>query len=89
MHVKKGDKKLVKALKHIQRAEDSNTIFDKLRIIRNKIPSGGLKHLLVPENPNENPKECQHWRQVDVPEELRHFYKSATDNTLDNQKIAI
>ncbi|CAB9530719.1 expressed unknown protein [Seminavis robusta] len=49
----KEDKKLVKALKHIQRAEDSNTIFDKLRIIRNKVPSGGLKHFLVPENPQQ------------------------------------
>ena len=65
-----GDMKKARLLKHIKRTEESNDVFHKLRNIRNKVPSGGLKHLLVPEDPTMDPKQCTDWRTVDIPHEI-------------------
>ena len=68
-----GDKKTAKIIKRIKRAEAVSRVFKKIAFARGKTMTGGLTQLLVPENPEENPKTCKRWRLVQDPEEIKRL----------------
>lgn len=66
-----GNSKMAKKLRQIKRAEEVSHVYRKLDRIRKPFHQGGLSHLLVPEDPNDNPKTCTSWRRVDDPDEIQ------------------
>ena len=67
----KGDSKRAKAIRGMQQAEDVSKVYNKLKAIRNKIPSSGLSSLQVPVDPSVDPKQCDEWKTIETPEEIR------------------
>ena len=65
-----GDKDEAKIIRRIQRAEKVKKVFQKCRKAMKKNQHGGLASLLVPEDPEEDPKACDNWRRVECPEEI-------------------
>jgi hypothetical protein len=52
------------------KAEDIKAMDAKLRAIRNNRSKQGISKLEVPTNPHDDPKTCQHWRTVDLPDKI-------------------
>ena len=84
-----GDQKTAAIIRRIQRAEATKKVYTKCRTARGLNNHGGISYLLVPENPNQDPKLCENWRRVDCPEEIiallterniKHFGQSANCN---------
>jgi hypothetical protein len=69
-HDQNGNKKEANNARQIKKAEQVKRVFQKLRAIRGLMTSGGLSHVLVPVDPNENPKTCTEWRREDNPQAL-------------------
>ena len=70
-HEATGNTKMAKKLRGMQRAEQTKRVFQKCKAARNPPPEGGLSHVLIPVNPNDNPRTCQNWRRIDDPDELK------------------
>ena len=64
------DKEKSAILKHLIKAEDIKAMYAKIRAIRKHQSKGGITSLEVPEDPDEDPKTCTHWRKVDLPSEI-------------------
>jgi hypothetical protein len=47
-------------------------MFQKLQSLRSTRQRGGITRLEVPENPDDDPKTCVHWKVIDVPSEILH-----------------
>jgi hypothetical protein len=62
-------KKQARILRHIIKAEEIKMMYKKIRRLRAKATSG-ITCIEVPCDPSENPKQCQHWRTVDTPDEV-------------------
>ena len=84
-----GDKKTAAIVRRIKRAEATKKVYAKCRTARKLNIQGGISYLLVPEDPTQDPKVCEHWRRVDCPEEItallqernqKHFGQSANCN---------
>ena len=84
-----GDPKTALIVHQIKRAEATKKVFAKCRAARNLNKHGGISYLMVPEDPTQDPKECENWRRVDCPEEIiallqernhKHFGQSANCN---------
>ncbi len=59
-------------LRRLQKAEDIKQLFQKLKVIRLSNQRQGVTRIEIPLHPGDDPKECQEWRQVDVPTEVLH-----------------
>ena len=84
-----GDKKTAAIVRRIKRAEATKKVYAKCRTARGLNKHGGISYLLVPEDPTQDPKECENWRRVDCPDEIiallqdrnqKHFGQSANCN---------
>jgi hypothetical protein len=62
--------KEAKRIKRIQRAEEVKRVFQKCEAIRHPNKQGGLAYILVPENPDDDPKRCKNWKQLICPKEM-------------------
>ena len=62
-----GNTKMANRIRGMQRAEEVSRVFQHCRAARNLTHEGGLSYLLVPANPQDNPKTCKEWKRVDCP----------------------
>ena len=69
-HEAAGNTKLAKKIRGMKNAESTKRVFQRCRAARNLGAEGGLTHVLVPDNPNDNPRTCDHWRRIDCPKEM-------------------
>ena len=69
-HKAKGNSKLAKKIRGMQRAEETKWVFQKCQKAQHIQVKGGLSYILVPVNPQDNPKTCTEWRRVDCPKEM-------------------
>jgi hypothetical protein len=74
--VKKADKAEAKRLRKIKKAEDLNELFNKLRRARNQHCRTGVVRLEIPLHPTADPKTCNEWTQIDVPEDIVKLLQS-------------
>ena len=70
-HEVRGNGKQAKIHRQILRAEAMKKVWRKCQAARGLHKQGGLSYLEVPADPTENPKECENWRRVDIPEEIK------------------
>jgi hypothetical protein len=64
------DKEKSQILKHLIKAKDIKAMYAKLRAICNNRSKQGISKLEVPTNPHDDPKTCQHWRTMDLPDKI-------------------
>ena len=88
-HEARGDKTTAAIVRRIKRAEATKKVYAKCRTARNLNNHSGISYLMVPDDPNQDPKVCENWRRVDCPEEIiallqernqKHFGQSANCN---------
>jgi len=65
-----GDKQKAKKIRQMQRAEAMKMVWKKCAIARGLNKGGGLSHVLVPTDPNTDPKQCTEWTKLDDPPEV-------------------
>ena len=65
-----GDKERARKIRQIQRAEAMKAVWTKCAVARGLNKGGGLSHVLVPTNPDEDPKQCEEWTKLDDPPEV-------------------
>jgi rubrerythrin len=64
------DAKSAKIVQQIQKAEEMARVWKKCAAARGLTQEGGLSYLLVPEDPDISPKQCNEWRRIDDQEEI-------------------
>jgi hypothetical protein len=57
-------------LRNLKKAEAIKKLFQKLQNLRSTRQRGGITRLEVPDNPDDDPKTCVHWKVIDVPTEI-------------------
>ncbi|KAI2491614.1 hypothetical protein MHU86_22931 [Fragilaria crotonensis] len=68
------ERKVVASLRRLKKVEDIKHLFRKLKNVRSSNDRYGVTRLEIPVHPEEDPKVCTEWQQIDVPEEiLRHL----------------
>ena len=67
---KDSDKKTATRLRRLKKAEDIKNLFDKLRHVRTNTKRQGVTRIEIPLHPEDDPKQCSEWRQVEVPTEV-------------------
>jgi hypothetical protein len=65
-----SDKEQAKILRQIHKAEALNRMFNKLRRMQACTERSGVSRIEIPVHPDEDPKTCSEWREVDVPTEV-------------------
>ena len=65
-----ADKAQSQKLRQIQKAEDLNQLFKKLKAVRKTDTRKGVTRIEIPIHPTTDPKTCTEWRQIDVPTEI-------------------
>jgi hypothetical protein len=65
-----ADRKKAKLLRCIRKAEEIKQVFDKLKYVRERQDRRGLTRIKIPLHPDVDPKNCNQWRQLDVPTEI-------------------
>ena len=69
-----ADKEQAQKLRQIQKAEDLDQLFKKLKAVRKSDTRKGVTRIEIPVHPSTDPKTCTEWRQIDVPTDiLRHL----------------
>ena len=66
----KADKQTAQILRRLKKAEDLKNLFAKLKHVRTKDTRQGVVRLEIPLHPDDDPKNCSQWTQVDVPTEI-------------------
>jgi hypothetical protein len=66
----KGHFKEAKHIHGMQTAEEKAQLWKKCTAARGLNKEGGLTYLLVPTDPNADPKECEQWTRVDDQEQM-------------------
>ncbi|KAI2490869.1 hypothetical protein MHU86_23692 [Fragilaria crotonensis] len=66
----KADKKRAKILRRLKKAEDIKELFRKLKHVRIKKKHQGVTRIEIPLHPNDDPKSCTEWTQVEIPTEI-------------------
>ena len=66
----KADKQQAQRLRRFKKAEDLKQLFRKLRFVRNAAIKRGVTRLEIPIHPEEDPKKCTEWQQIDVPSDI-------------------
>ena len=64
------DRESAKHLRRLRKAEDIKQLFKKLKYVRTKSERRGVTRLEIPRDPTVDPKQCQDWKQVDVPTDI-------------------
>ena len=68
------DKNTVKTLRRQKQKEENRNLSRKLKQVRTVKKSQGVTRLEIPVNPQQDPKSCTEWKQIDIPEEvLKHL----------------
>ena len=67
LHEDTGDSKLAKKIRGMKHVEEVKRVFQRCRKARQLGTEGGLSHVMVPTDPEENPRTCTEWTQVDCP----------------------
>ena len=57
-------------LRNIRKAEEMKQMFKKIRFLRKDKSQGGLNRIEVPVDDTDDPKKCENWRAVDMPDEI-------------------
>jgi hypothetical protein len=65
-----GNKKKARRIKHVQRAEAISQVWKKCTAARGLYNTGGISHVVVPEDSMEGPKTCQVWKKLEDPQEV-------------------
>jgi hypothetical protein len=81
-----GDTDKAKIIRSIKRAEKQQRTFQKCRNLRFPNRQGGLAHVLIPEDPNDNPKTCTSWIREDRPEVLEKLIEDRNVNHFSQSK---
>lgn len=68
--MKQCDKKEATRLRHLQKAEATNQLFTKLRSLQQLQQKTGVTRIEVPPPSDADPKECNTWVQVDIPDKV-------------------
>ena len=68
--MKKSDKDEATRLRHLQKAEAINQLFSKLRSLQQIQQKTGVTRIEVPSPSDADPKTCNSWVQVDIPDEV-------------------
>jgi len=71
MYEKAGKTLSATAVRRIKRAEATARVWVDVSAARGLNKGGGLSHVLIPEDPAEDPATCQEWTKVDDPQEIR------------------
>jgi hypothetical protein len=66
----KNDKEQGQILRRLQKAEDIKQLFRKLKVLRAPHQRQGVTRIEIPLHPDEDPKECPEWQQIEVPTEV-------------------
>lgn len=69
----KDDTKAAKIVRRIRNAEESKRTFKKVAAARGLTNKGGLDHILVPTDPEANPKTCTDWKRIEDPVEVNAY----------------
>ncbi|KAI2501501.1 hypothetical protein MHU86_12946 [Fragilaria crotonensis] len=67
---KQADKESATRLRHMKKAEDIKQLFRKISGVRKNKLRQGVTRIEIPLHPDDNPKMCTEWRQIDVPTEI-------------------
>ena len=59
-----------KRLKQIIKAEETKQLFRKLKYLRSKSSKSGLTRIMIPTNPDDDPKMCTSWKTINDPQEM-------------------
>ena len=65
-----GNSKLANKIQGMQKAEQVKHVYQRCRAARNLGTEGGLTHVLVPQDPNDNPRHCKTWKRIDNPTKM-------------------
>ncbi|KAI2492122.1 hypothetical protein MHU86_22426 [Fragilaria crotonensis] len=69
-----GDRHLARILRRLKKAEDIKLLFNKLQCARQGNQKKGVVRIEIPLHPEDDPKSCTQWTQVDIPTEVvRHL----------------
>lgn len=69
-----GDRHLARILRRLKKAEDIKLLFNKLQRVRQSSQKKGVVRIEIPLHPDDDPKSCTQWTQVDIPTEVvRHL----------------
>jgi hypothetical protein len=69
-----GDRHTARILRRLKKAEDIKQLFQKLKRVRECDRKRGVVRVEIPLHPEEDPKSCTSWTQVDIPTEvIRHL----------------
>jgi exonuclease III len=60
----------VRHLKRMKKSEDIRQLFGKLRNIQRTQERRGVTRLEIPVHPEEDPKVCKEWQQIDIPDQI-------------------
>jgi hypothetical protein len=64
------DQKSAKILRRLRKAEDIKELFQKLKPLRNPEARKGVTRIEIPLHPEDDPKSCTEWQQIEVPTEV-------------------
>jgi hypothetical protein len=67
---KESDKSRAKMLRQLQVAEAKNRLYAKIRAMRTVKERTGVSRIEIPLHPDQDPKVCSEWQQIDVPTEV-------------------
>ena len=65
-----SDRTQAKILRQIHAAEAKNRVYAKLRSLRMVNERTGISRIEIPLHPDQDPKTCSEWQQIDVPTEV-------------------
>ena len=71
-----ADKAHAALLRRLRRAELIKRLFDKLKTLRARGHQSGVTRIEIPLHPNEDPKTCDDWQTIDVPDEIVHHIQA-------------
>jgi hypothetical protein len=57
-------------LRNIKKAEDIKEVFPKLKYVRGSRDKRGITRIEIPVHPDQDPKLCTKWQQLDVPSDI-------------------
>ena len=64
------DKQIEKNIKRIKKAEELTKTYRKLKILRDPTSTNGITRILITTNPDNNPKTCTDWTEINILEEI-------------------
>ena len=71
MYAAAGKTLTAKVIRRIQKAEETARVWKQCAAARGLTKTGGIAHVLVPEDPNDDVTTCQNWMTLDDPKEVR------------------